>query len=44
MVRTTINFGFFKRKNAKNGEKFMVIRNIPMIFLKIYGNKMQMSF
>ena len=44
MVRTTINFVFFKRKNAKNGENFMVIRDIPMFFRGYDGNKMIIGF
>ena len=44
MVRTTINFVFFKRKKTKNGEKCMVMRDIPRFFRDWYGNKMIMGF
>jgi hypothetical protein len=32
MVRTTIKSVFFRQKKAKNGENFMVIRDIPRFF------------
>ena len=44
MVGTTIKSVFFRRKNAKNGENFMVIVDIPRIFRGYDGSKMIIGF